>query len=325
MSYHYPIRMILDTDIGGDVDDAAAVAMVNIWAQQGLVKPLAIISCISSRWSAGAIDAINRYFDHGDIPVGTNRQSQVLDQELSKTYTRYLTCNFDNHYKTFDAENAVTTYRRVLASQPDHSVQIVSIGMLTTIAQLLQSEPDLYSPLNGKDLVRQKVFRLVSMAGNFIPYYSEADWYTIDVEWNIDMDVPSAKYVAENWPVDMIWSGFETGGGVMTGKRLISDAPKSHPVREAYSRFTSGQDRISCDLATLHYAVLGTDEYWALSPRGLVVLDERGRTTLDENSTAKNHQYLIKLVDDSVIKREVDDLMNILPLRYEKGAEKHEH
>lgn len=79
-----PIKTILDTDIGGDVDDAAAVAMMNVWAQEGRVEPLAMIVCISSRWSAGAVDAINRYFDHPDIPVGTNRRSRVLDQELAK-------------------------------------------------------------------------------------------------------------------------------------------------------------------------------------------------------------------------------------------------
>ena len=97
-----PIKMILDTDIGGDVDDAAAVAMVNIWGQMGVIEPIAIISCISSRWSAGAIDAINRYFDHPNIPVGINRRSRVLDQELAKTYTRYLTQHYDNRYKDMD-------------------------------------------------------------------------------------------------------------------------------------------------------------------------------------------------------------------------------
>lgn len=311
-----PIKTILDTDIGGDVDDAAAVAMMNVWAQEGRVEPLAMIVCISSRWSAGAVDAINRYFDHPDIPVGTNRRSRVLDQELAKTYTRYLAEHYENRYRSVDAEDAVSVYRRVLAAQPDGSVQIVSIGMLSTVAQLLQSGPDLYSPLEGRELVRQKVSRLVSMAGNFIPYYSQADWYTIDVEWNIDMDVPSAQYVARHWPVDMIWSGFETGGGVMTGKRLIETAPLEHPVREAYRRFTNGVDRISCDLATLHYAILGTPEYWALSERGAVVLDAQGRTTLDTRAPAKNHRYLIKKVPDQDIKEEVDTIMNVLPLRY---------
>ena len=318
MQAEKPIKTILDTDIGGDVDDAAAVAMINIWAQQGIVEPLAMISCISSRWSAGAIDAINRYFDHPDIPVGINRKSILLDQELAKSYTRYLTQNYDNRYRDVDAEEAVSVYRRVLAAQPDHSVQIISIGMLTTLAQLLRSGPDLYSDLSGEELIKQKVFRLVSMAGNFIPYYCEADWYTIDVEWNIDMDLPEAKYVAAHWPVDMIWSGFETGGGVMTGKQLIESAPKEHPVREAYARFTNGSDRISCDLATLHYAILGTPEYWALSPRGSCVLDKDGRTTLDTASSKQNHRYLIKKVEDSVIKREVDRIMNILPTRYEE-------
>lgn len=313
-----PIKLILDTDIGGDVDDAAAVAMVNVWADQGLVEPLAMINCISSRWGAGAIDVINRYFGHPDIAVGTNKEPGLLDMELAKTYTRYLTEHFSNRYQFFDAEDAVSVYRRVLAAQPNHSVQIVSIGMFATLAQLLQSGPDLYSDLDGEALVRKKVTRLVAMAGNFVPFYSEADWYTIDVEWNIDMHVSSAHYVAEHWPVELIWSGFETGGDVMTGKLLIDTAPEDHPVRLAYQRFTHGQDRISCDLATLHYAVLGTADYWSLSPCGEVRLDDPGRTKWVPSDHVTNHRYLMRKVPADIIKQEVDQIMTTLPKRLEK-------
>ena len=78
-----PMKFILDTDIGGDVDDAAAVAMVNVWRDEGLLEPLAIINCISSRYGAGAIDAINTYFGHADIPVGTYKEAGLLDMELA--------------------------------------------------------------------------------------------------------------------------------------------------------------------------------------------------------------------------------------------------
>ena len=38
-------------------------------------------------------------------------------------------------------------YRRVLAQQPDSSVTLVTVGFLTNLRNLLQSEPDALSPL----------------------------------------------------------------------------------------------------------------------------------------------------------------------------------
>ena len=58
-------------------------------------------------------------------------------------------------------------YRRILAAQPDHSVDFIAIGPLNNLSDLLNSEADLYSPLSGKELIAQKVTRLVMMAGVF--------------------------------------------------------------------------------------------------------------------------------------------------------------
>ena len=58
-------------------------------------------------------------------------------------------------------------YRRLLASQPNHSVSIVSTGFVTCLAQLLQSAPDSYSSLNGVELVRRKVKCIYIMGGVF--------------------------------------------------------------------------------------------------------------------------------------------------------------
>ena len=63
---------------------------------------------------------------------------------------------------------AANLYRMILASQPDHSVSIVTTGYLNNLKALLQSGPDQYSPLNGMDLVRKKV-KLWSCAGGCSP------------------------------------------------------------------------------------------------------------------------------------------------------------
>ena len=45
----------------------------------------------------------------------------------------------------------------MLSAQPDRSVAISSVGLLTNLAALLRSGPDDNSPLDGRALVAQKV------------------------------------------------------------------------------------------------------------------------------------------------------------------------
>ena len=102
---------------------------------------------------------------------------------------------------TDDVPDATLIYRRVLSSQPDTSVTVVTIGFLTNLNNLLKSEPDSISPLNGMDLVRKKVKLLVSMAGTF----------PSGKEFNVYMDSLSSEYVFNNWPGRIIFTGFEIG------------------------------------------------------------------------------------------------------------------
>jgi hypothetical protein len=72
-SNHNPIQVILDTDMGSDCDDAGALAMLNEYANQGKVNILGVIySSGAVPYGTGIIDAINRYYDNEDIPIGAN-------------------------------------------------------------------------------------------------------------------------------------------------------------------------------------------------------------------------------------------------------------
>jgi hypothetical protein len=51
--------------------------------------------------------------------------------------------------------------------QPDGETSILAIGFMSTVAHLLESEDDEYSPLNGVELVSKKVKALYVMAGKF--------------------------------------------------------------------------------------------------------------------------------------------------------------
>ena len=54
--------------------------------------------------------------------------------------------------------------------------------------------------------VEQKVKDNSIMAGTFAPIDGETH-----LEYNIVHYIPSAQYLAENWPTPIYWSGFEVG------------------------------------------------------------------------------------------------------------------
>jgi hypothetical protein len=57
------VPIIFDTDIGTDVDDAGALAILHVLADRGEARILATISANGNRWCAPALDVINTYCD----------------------------------------------------------------------------------------------------------------------------------------------------------------------------------------------------------------------------------------------------------------------
>ena len=98
----------------------------------------------------------------------------------------------------------VELYRSVLDAAKDGSVNIISVGFLTNLADLLQSEADDISGMSGVQLAQSKVRELVIMGGMY-----PSGW-----EFNFGGEDPaSTAYVLEHWPsnVPVTYSGGELG------------------------------------------------------------------------------------------------------------------
>src|SRR5882724_11952295 len=65
-----PVRLIFDTDMGNDIDDAVALAMIHALESRGEAKLLAVTVTKDNRWAAPFIDAMNTFYGRGDIPIG---------------------------------------------------------------------------------------------------------------------------------------------------------------------------------------------------------------------------------------------------------------
>lgn len=296
------MKIIFDTDMSGDCDDVGALAVLNKLADFGECEMLACVTDdhVKDKSIAAAIDAINTYYGRPHVPIGTY---QGLGNDSFSKYTSNLRDEFPHTAKPDDQmPKAVDVYRQTLAAQPDGSVKIVSVGMLINLRNLLESPPDAASPLNGIDLVKQKVKQLVVMGGV----------YPKGHEWNFSgfNAGPDTKFVVEHWPTPILFSGAEIGGGIITVKKLAI-APTTDPVRRAYQLFNGLQGHGSYDLTAVLAAVRPTYLYWNVSPEGTCVVTPDGSNTW---STMPHGQtYLIARTPPSDIAVILDDLMTIPP------------
>ena len=294
-----PVKLILDTDMSGDADDAGTLAMLHAMADRGECELLATIvnRADLTKASAAAVDAINTYYGRPDIPIGTDKVGPTALQRTS-LYTPGLRDGFPNDIGPDDkAPDALDVYRRVLAAQPDGSVTVCSVGALSNLAELWRREPA---------LVRAKIRQVVVMGGQFPP--------AAKPETNIATHPEAARLFAAQWPTEIVWQGFEVGHPVITGEAL-KRTPASNPVRRAFElRRHAGRPSIeggqpSYDQAAAFYAVRGANaELWSEQRGGRVVIDEQGFSRWVADA-ASPHVMVTRVCAPEFLSRQIEALM----------------
>jgi pyrimidine-specific ribonucleoside hydrolase len=255
-----PMRVIFDTDFGPDYDDVGAITLLHSFADSGYIRILATMASSKHKNAAAALNVFNTYFRKPDIPIGVV-SGNGLDLGDRQHWTDSVMSRYPHHIKTNDeVPEATNLYRKLLASQPDHSVTIITVGFLTNLANLLRSSPDSFSGLSGYELVKLKVATLVSMGGRF----------PSGREFNLDQDVPSSKKVLEEWPTNILFSGFEIGQKIRTGLPLIQNEKiQKSPVKDVFSicipmAKEDSAGRMSWDETAVYVAVKGWQPFYKL-------------------------------------------------------------
>lgn len=276
-----PVKIIFDTDLGPDYDDVGALAFLNAMADSGKVEILATVASNKHELVAPSINVINTYFGRSELPVGAPKSAGV-DLGSSQHWADSIVEKYPHSIKsTSEVADAVDIYREILNNEPDHSVTIVTVGFLTNLSNLLKSKPDNLSNLSGKELVMRKVKRLVSMAGRFPE----------GKEFNIFKDSTASKFVFENWPGEVIFSGFEIGAQIHTGLKLIKSDIKNSPVKDVFriSIPLSEEDkagRMSWDETAVLIGVYGTDGFFD-TVRGQIIVNADGSNTWENDTKGK--------------------------------------
>jgi inosine-uridine nucleoside N-ribohydrolase len=280
--------IILDTDIGSSTDDLFALEMLYRYEEQGLCRLLGVVVDREGKQNAVFTDVMNTYFGHGDVPIGLVREgidnpvvwidyAHVADMQdgngqpmFHRTVTDYSTL-----------PDGWQLYRKLLAEQPDHSVSIVCTGFVTCLAQLLQSEGDEYSSLNGVELVRRKVKCIYMQGGVF----GEAE----EPDFNFAQGADFAQEFFSRWPtdVDMVFSPMEAGQTVdYMPEQVIGDVSwtDAHPIKQVYMTCNCNTGQRMWDVMPTVQAVEG-DHLFTLSERGTLTVTPKSATIFTPSAT----------------------------------------
>jgi len=290
------IPVILDTDIGPDCDDAGALALLHTLAREVPLRILAMTNCTSNPYANGAIDVINRAYGQNDIPIGMYDKPGFLCDEKSEVYNKALCLNYENRFQENQTTpKALDTIKKALTCAEDNSVIFIATGPLNNLADLLKDN-------DGFELVRKKVKHLVTMSCGME-----------QVEWNVEMDIPSARLVFEKWPTAVTVTPFETGLNIITGVNFKT-MDLNHPVRVAYKLFneyhgtgSDGIGRNSWDLTAVWAAIKGSEPFFSLTEPHNLYINSEGMSiyTPDPNGKVR---FLQNKMSEKEIGREIDSL-----------------
>lgn len=306
-----PKAIIFDSDMGPDYDDVGAITLLHAFADSGKAKILATIASTKYDGVAGVFSALNTYFNRPNIPIAvpkgealTLRDWQHWSDTLLEKYPHAIKSNDE-------VPDAVELYRKILATQKDKSVTVITVGFFTNLANLLKSGPDRYSKLNGRELVQQKVASLVSMAGRF----------PSGKEFNVDRDPAASQTVFTQWPTPILLSGFEIGMKIKTGLPIIqNDNIQNSPVKDVFRiaipmAKEDSTGRMSWDESAVLVAVKGYKPWYTVE-KGQMRVAEDGSNTW--TSGKENHAYLVEKTSPHEVQAVINHLMMHQPKKKSK-------
>lgn len=275
-------KVIIDADIDSDVDDVGALAMLLNLHKTGKIELIGVIVTSDDPYAPVCAASINTYYGYTKIPIGFLKNQPKLNNH--SRYTKFLADEFPPELKSWqDAEDAVTLYRKLLAENPDESVKIITIGHLTSLQQLLQSQPDQISNLNGEKLVQKKVKQWICMGGQY-PSGKEANFYR--------PDPASTVNCVKNWKKDVIFCGWEAGNPIITGGSWLKENLHAHhPVYRAYELYNNFAGRQSWDQLAVLQLIDSANEYFSFI-NGQCIVATDGSNTWKTSEKGK-HRYLV--------------------------------
>lgn len=178
------VKVLLDTDIGSDVDDAVCLAYLLANPQCELMG----ITTVTGEADKRAMLASTLCQVAGkQVPIFSGSENPMVGEQLQKIAQQAEALPRWPHQTEFPRGEAIEFMRSIIRANPGEII-LLAIGPFTNIGQLFSADPDIASLLKG----------LVLMSGCFSDTNHEED----QIEWNVNCD-PLAAEIVYRSPVSL--------------------------------------------------------------------------------------------------------------------------
>ena len=196
-------EVIIDTDFASDADDVVALELAMCYQDLGLIDVKGVALSTTYSRSPAAVKAVLSQGRYGYIPVAMSTSNTV------QVHTEYVNSIYEYGYNNY--VDPVKLYRRILAESTG-KVNIITLGFLQNIEDLINSGADQYSYLSGSELIKEKVDTLYIVGGN-LDGRPSFNFYWGDGRSTTD----AAQYVNNNFPARIVYFTEEMGNDVFCG------------------------------------------------------------------------------------------------------------
>ena len=176
-------RIHVDTDLGGDIDDLCALAMLLRWKDVEITGITTVAEANGRR--AGYARHVLEMEVRPEIPIAAGA-------DVSQGYYRYPELDYPEEEKYWSGQitplpGPLADALQLLKESVEQGATIVAIGPFTNLYLLDLRYPGILKQAN-----------LFLMGGYVYPIRPGFPNWGIDKDWNIQVDVRSAKHVIEN-------------------------------------------------------------------------------------------------------------------------------
>ncbi len=299
--------IILDTDMGPDVDDALALAMLHGYANEGSANIGAVTLSRNSDWGVKYISLLNTYYGRSQIPIGSFKGSTGKDNDEANWFSRSVVAGgrypFDQSMSVASVPAGHEVMRSVLEQSAPGRVVIVQVGFSTNTAELLRRYPD---------LVREKAPTLSIMAGQ--------SGNPSHRDFNTKFALEDARKVWADWPHKIIQSEDSVGRNLLYPyEEITGRLGTNHPIRRSYEAADLPQhkdnppfyDMRTWDLTSVMEAV-EPNAYLPVDRRGWVSIDMAAQNTVFRADGSGRHHVLQRYLSSSENRRTVDRMVQLV-------------
>ncbi|MBR3768146.1 MAG: hypothetical protein IKL10_07925 [Clostridia bacterium] len=293
-------EFIFGTDWWTDCDDLAAMRILLRAHKKGEIKLLGVGINACMEHSAPSVEGFMNLEGVNVIPLGIDLEGTDFEGTHLK-YQKNLAPFAVNYKKNEDAEDAVRLYRRLL-SESDGNVEIVEVGFLQVIANVLLSGGDDISPKSGLELMREKVKKIWVMAGKWDEEGGKEHNFC-----NNCRSREGAETFCRLCPVPVTFLGFEVGVNIISGNELLYD----DFLYKAFCDHGSKNGRSSWDPLTALLALMGDEEtagYDTVSGKAFVDA-KTGRNYFTEDKLGL-HKYVKLKYEEKYYAYKINELIN---------------